>query len=84
MPDLLPVLPFIFIGALLYTSVGHGGATVYLAVFTLFHVATSPLVTVVLAMNIVAATIAWFMFRQAGYLRWRLLLPFVATSVPSA
>ena len=84
MPDVLPLLPLIFLGALLYTSVGHGGATVYLAVFTLFHVATSPLVTVVLVMNIVAASIAWFMFRQAGHLRWRLLIPFIVTSVPLA
>ena len=84
MPDLLPLLPLIFLGALLYTSVGHGGATVYLAVFTLFHVATAPLVTTVLVMNIVAASIAWFMFRQAGHLRWRLLVPFVVTSVPMA
>lgn len=84
MPDLAPVLPFIFLGAVLYTSVGHGGATVYLAVFTLFSIATSPLVPVVLVMNIVAASIAWVMFRQAGYLRWRLLLPFVVTSVPAS
>lgn len=83
-PDLLPLLPLIFIGALLYTSVGHGGATIYLAIFTLFHVPTSPLVTVVLVMNIVAASIAWVMFQQAGHLRWGLLLPFVVTSVPFA
>lgn len=56
----------------------------YLAIFTLFAVATGPLVTVVLVMNIVAAGIAWVMFRQAGYLRWRLLFPFVAASVPLA
>lgn len=56
----------------------------YLGIFTLFHVATAPLVTTVLVMNIVAASIAWFMFRQAGHLRWRLLVPFVVTSVPMA
>ncbi len=84
MPDLLPLLPLIFLGALLYSSVGHGGATVYLAVFTLFRVATAPLVTVVLVMNVAAAGIAWIMFRQAGHLRWRLLVPFVVTSVPMA
>ena len=83
-PDLVPLLPLIFLGALLYTSVGHGGATVYLAIFTMFQVATGPLVTTVLVMNIVAASIAWFMFRQAGHLRWQLLIPFVVTSVPMA
>jgi len=84
MPDLAPVLLCVFLGALLYTSVGHGGATVYLAIFTLFGFATAPLVTLVLVMNIVAAAIAWAMYRQAGFLRWRLLLPFVMTSVPLA
>lgn len=84
MPDLVPVLICIFIGAALYTSVGHGGATVYTAILTLFGYAIAPLVTLVLVMNIVAATIAWVTFRQAGFLRWRLLLPFLVTSVPFA
>lgn len=84
MSDLAPVLLCIFVGAALYTSVGHGGATVYTAILTLFGFAIAPLVTLVLVMNIVAATIAWVTFRQAGFLRWRLLLPFLVTSVPFA
>lgn len=82
--DLVPVLLCIFVGAALYTSVGHGGATVYSAVLTLFGFAIGPLATLVLVMNIVAASISWVMYSQAGYLRWRLLLPFVVTSVPAA
>ena len=82
--DLLPVLACIFVGAALYTSVGHGGATVYTAILTLFAFAMAPLVTLILVMNIVAAAIAWVMYHQAGFLRWRLLLPFVVTSVPAA
>src|SRR6267142_449751 len=82
--DLAPVLVCIFVGATLYTSVGHGGATVYTAILTLFGFAIAPLVTLVLVMNIVAAAIAWVMFEQAGFLRWRLLLPFLVTSVPFA
>jgi uncharacterized membrane protein YfcA len=84
MPELAAVLLCIFVGAALYTSVGHGGATVYTAILTLFGFAIAPLVTLVLVMNIVAATIAWVTFRQAGFLRWRLLLPFLVTSVPFA
>src|SRR5437667_91758 len=82
--ELVPVLVCIFVGAALYTSVGHGGATVYTAILTLFGFAIAPLVTLVLVMNIVAATIAWVTFEQAGYLKWRLLLPFLVTSVPFA
>lgn len=82
--DLVPVLICILVGAALYTSVGHGGATVYTAILTLFSFAMAPLVTLILVMNIVAAAIAWVMYQQAGFLRPRLLLPFVVTSVPAA
>ncbi len=82
--DLIPVLVCILVGAALYTSVGHGGATVYTAILTLFSFAMTPLVTLILVMNIVAAAIAWVMYQQAGFLRPRLLLPFVVTSVPAA
>lgn len=78
------ILPFILVGALLYTSVGHGGATAYLAVLTLAGYAVPDLVTTVLVLNVLAAGIAFVQFSQAGHLRWRLLLPFVLASVPAA
>lgn len=71
-------------GAALYASVGHGGATVYLAILTLAGFAVAPLKTTVLVLNMVAAGIAFLHFRQAGHLRVRLLLPFLVTSVPAA
>ncbi|HUR69580.1 MAG TPA: sulfite exporter TauE/SafE family protein [Candidatus Thermoplasmatota archaeon] len=71
-------------GALLYSSVGHGGATVYLAILTLAGFAVGKLTTTVLVLNIAAAAIGFAMFGAAGHLRWRLLLPFLATSVPMA
>lgn len=82
--DLWLVLPFIFVGALLYASVGHGGATVYLAVLTLAGYAVGALTTTILVLNIAAAAIGFAMFGFAGHLRWRILLPFVVTSVPLA
>lgn len=83
-PPIWYVLPFILVGALLYTSVGHGGATAYLAVLTLAGYAVAELRTTVLVLNILAATIAFVHFQQAGHLRWRILLPFLVTSVPAA
>lgn len=83
-PSIAYVLPFILVGAILYTSVGHGGATAYLAVLTLAGYEVADLVTTVLVLNILAAGIAFAHFRQAGHLRWRLLLPFLVTSVPAA
>jgi uncharacterized membrane protein YfcA len=78
------VVPFILLGALLYTSVGHGGATAYLAVLTLAGYAVGDIVTTVLVLNILAAGIAFVHFQQGGHLRARLLLPFVVTSIPAA
>lgn len=78
------VLPFVAIGAMLYSSVGHGGATVYLAILTLAGHATGPLVTTVLVLNVLAAGIAFVNFRQAGHLRRGLLVPFLVTSIPMA
>lgn len=78
------ILPFVFAGAVLYTSVGHGGATVYLAILTLAGFEVARLVTVVLSLNILAAGIAFVAFRRAGHLRWELLLPFLITAVPAA
>lgn len=82
--DLVFVLPFVLAGAALYSSVGHGGATIYLAILTLAGYLVAPLVTSVLILNILVAAIAFLVFRHAGHFRWRLLLPFVLTSVPMA
>lgn len=83
-PPIWYVLPFILVGALLYASVGHGGATAYLAVLTLAGYQVAELRTTVLVLNILAATIAFVHFQQAGHLRWRILVPFLVTSVPAA
>ena len=83
-PPIWYVLPFILVGALLYTSVGHGGATAYLAVLTLAGYQVAELKSTVLVLNILAAGIAFVHFQQAGHLRARLLLAFVVTSVPAA
>jgi len=82
--NLALILPLVFLGALLYSSVGHGGATIYLAILTLCGQAVEPLVTSVLVLNILAAGIAFVMFERAGHLRPRLLVPFLVTSVPAA
>lgn len=82
--DVWLLLPFVLVGALLYTSVGHGGATVYLAILTLAGYAAGDVGTTVLALNVLAAGIAFVAFQQAGHLRTRIFLPFLATSVPFA
>jgi len=81
---LLPLVPFLFLGATLYASVGHGGATIYLAIFTIAGVPTAPLVPTILLWNILVAGVAFVAFHRAGHLRAELLFPLIVTSVPMA
>lgn len=79
---LLPLI--IAVIAALYGSVGHAGASGYLAVMALAGIAPTALKPTALVLNLVVAGIASIAFARAGWLRWRLLLPFVITSIPAA
>src|SRR5439155_21704852 len=86
-PMTLPVwwlLPAVLLGAMLYASVGHGGATVYLALLTLAGYSARAVSSTVLVLNIAAASVAFFAFQQAGHLKPRLFAFFIVTSVPAA
>ncbi len=73
-----------FVGAALYSSVGHGGASSYLAVMGLFSLAPDVMKPTALALNILVAGIATFKFCRAGLFSWRLFWPFAVASVPAA
>lgn len=74
-----------FIVALLYSSVGHAGASGYLAVMTLYVGLTEPTARpTALALNILVATIGTIQFASAKQIAWRQLLPFCVGSVPMA
>jgi uncharacterized membrane protein YfcA len=79
---LLTVL--IFAAAVLYSSVGHAGASGYLAAMALVGVATHVMKPTALALNILVATIATVRFYRAGYFYWGAFWPFVIGSVPLA
>ncbi len=70
--------------AFLYSSVGHGGATGYLAIMALFGVATSIARPGALWMNCVVASIAFWRFQRAGYFDWKIFVPLAAAAVPLA
>jgi uncharacterized membrane protein YfcA len=74
----------LFLVAVLYSSVGHAGASGYLAVMALVGISAEIMRPTALALNIVVATIATIKFYRAGYFSWRLLLPLVITSIPMA
>jgi uncharacterized protein len=73
-----------FVGAALYASVGHGGASSYLAIMGLFSLAPDVMKPTALALNILVASVATFKFYRAGLFSWRLFWPFAAASIPAA
>jgi uncharacterized protein len=74
----------IFAIAVLYSSVGHAGASGYIALMTLFGLAPAAIRPTALALNILVASIATWHFVRAGHFQWRLFWPFVVLAVPAA
>jgi uncharacterized membrane protein YfcA len=77
---LLAVL--ILAAAILYSSVGHAGASGYLAAMALVGVAPEVMKPTALALNILVATIATVRYHRAGYFYWSALWPFAIGSIP--
>jgi uncharacterized protein len=74
----------IFITALLYSSVGHAGASGYLAAMALMGMSPAVMKPTALSLNILVAIIATFKFYRVGAFSWRLFLPLALTAVPCA
>lgn len=70
--------------ALLYSSVGHAGASGYIAVMTLFGLAPQFIRPTALVLNILVACIAAVQFWRARHFSWNLFWPFALLSVPAA
>src|SRR3981081_3353453 len=73
-----------FFGAALYSSVGHAGASAYIALMALFGIAPAVMRPTALALNILVAGFASFRYLRAGLFRWRTLWPFLVGAVPFA
>jgi hypothetical protein len=73
-----------FVGAALYASVGHGGASSYLAVMGLFSFAPQVMKPTALALNILVSGVATLKFYRAGLFKWELFWPFAIASIPAA
>lgn len=74
----------IFVVAFLYSSVGHAGASGYIAVMTLASLSPEIVKPSALALNILVAGIGSWQFLRAGHFRWALFWPFALLSVPMA
>ena len=80
------VLLFLAIGliAFLYSSVGHAGASGYIATMTLFGITPTVIRPTALVLNILVASIGTFQFWRAGHFSWKLFWPFALLSIPAA
>ena len=80
----LGIALLIFAVALLYSTVGHAGASGYLAVMALFGFAPYAMKPTALVLNILVAIIGTIRFARAGFFSWRALWPFAITSIPAS
>lgn len=81
--ELLFVISLMLI-AFFYSSVGHGGASGYLALMALFGFAPGSIRYYALILNLVVSSIAFISYYRAGFFRLKKVLPFLITSIPSA
>ena len=81
---LLGLAALIFIAAVLYSSVGHGGASGYLAAMALFGIAAPVTKPAALVMNIAVAAIGAVRFGRRGLVPWAMLVPLCLGSIPAA
>ena len=72
------------LAAALYSTVGHGGASAYLAIMALFSVAPATMRPTALALNLVVAGFGAWRYWHAGQTNLRLLAAFVVTAAPAA
>ncbi len=73
-----------FAVAVLYSSVGHAGASGYIAAMALLGFAPEQMRPTALALNLLVGGIGLLRFWRGGHVRWRNVLPFVLASAPAA
>ncbi len=83
-PTTLLIILAIFIVAVMYSSVGHGGASGYLAVMALLAVAPEVMRPTALMLNVLVSAIAFAQFAYKGGFSWRVFWPFAVASIPMA
>jgi len=84
MTDTLVLTLLIGVAALLYSSVGHGGASGYLAAMALFGLTPAVMKPTALSLNLLVAGIGTIRFASAGHFDWKLFWPFAVLSIPMA
>ena len=85
MTETLPFLiPIFFVTAFLYSIVGFGGGSTYLAVLAFFAVPYESIPKIALLCNLVVVSGGCYFFIKEGHFSFRKVLPFVVSSIPFA
>ncbi|MEN9686762.1 MAG: hypothetical protein RLZZ28_2548, partial [Bacteroidota bacterium] len=72
----------LFSVALLYASVGHGGASGYLALMAIYGFAPELMKPTALILNLFVSLTSFLLYYKGGHFKWRLFLPFALASIP--
>lgn len=83
-PELLGLLVFILLAAILYSAVGHGGASGYIAAMALYGLPSQAMKPAALVMNVVVTAVVFVRLYRAGHFNGRLFVPFAVGSIPLA
>jgi hypothetical protein len=81
-----PLLFYIllFVIAFLYASVGHGGASGYLALMALFNFSPAVMKPTALLLNLFVSMVSFIQFYRGKYFKWKLFVPLIIFSIPMA
>ncbi len=74
----------LFVIAFLYASVGHGGASGYLALMAIFNFAPAVMKPTALLLNLFVSAVSFIQFYRGGHFKWKIFLPLALASVPMA
>lgn len=74
----------LFIVAFLYSSVGHGGASGYLALMVIFSITPEVMKPTALLLNLFVSLTSFIQYYRGKYFNWKIFLPFAIASVPMA
>lgn len=74
----------LMLGAILYTSVGHAGASIYIAIMAIFSVKTSVIKPTALVLNIFISSFTSWRFIKNGFFDLKILTPIALGAIPFA
>ena len=74
----------LFFGAILYTSVGHAGASIYIAIMSIFGVPVTTIKPTALSLNIIVSSYTSYQFVRAKYYDIKLAIPLLIGAIPAA